>query len=401
MRSSFYLGAGLFLLEMLVYWHLNDGIDLGNLATFHVYLRDITLVCGFYFFFSRLGRISSRLGILVIPLMTLDLIGLISLVRGILEFGIQQAVNESRTDIGFLSALSWLCYMTVVLRPTPQAMRKLVIVGVCLVTAVELVNVIKYGIGSANDFITIEDGSVHTARPIMNVQALFLILSIPILLLTKNRDAKQKFTSLALSIFAFFAVVVSQQRSVLISGIIMVIFMLFFRKTRIFALAVTSTTAAAASIVLFGGESTSQIRATFLASASNQSTLIARSGSWAEYLDSFFNSDLLNQIIGSPYGSGWGRYDGGSGLWAEFNPHNWYIILILRFGAIGLLAMLAFYVMSFLANLKGSKEGWLKSLSLLGLLIYQNFYPAPWQLMWMTHLESSKIEPGATKDAPI
>jgi hypothetical protein len=383
---------------MLVYWHLNDGIDLGSVAGFHVYLRDIFLVSGFYFFFSRLGRISAYLGTMIFPLIGLELLGFISLVRGILEFGIQQAVNESRADIGVLSAISWLSYMTVILRPKPQAMRKLVIVGVFLVLTIELVNGIMYGIGSATEFITIEDGSTHTARPIMNVQALFLILSIPILLLVNNKNAKQKFTSFALSTLAFFGVVISQQRSVLISGFAMLTVMLFLRKTRAFAVSVISVIALAAAVILVGGESTSHLRRTFLASATDQSTLIARSGSWAEYLDTYFKTDLLNQIIGSPYGSGWGRYDGGSGLWAEFNPHNWYVILILRFGAIGLIAMLAFYVISLLAALRGSQDGWLKSLNLIGLLIYQNFYPAPWQLMAMTHLESSASKHAVAQD---
>jgi hypothetical protein len=389
MKSSFYLGISLFLIEIFVHWYLPAGIELGQVGPFSVYLADLILASGTLIFAQNFPRMANHLGARAYLLVTLYAIALIGLGRGTAIFGIQQAINEGREALLVLSAICWVSYVTVAIRPSTEGLRKTVLTGMIIVLVLGAINVSLYGLAGANEFVVLSDGFQQIKRPLMQVQAIFLVASVPILLYPNqlSRDAK-RFT-LLVAFASTAGVLISQQRSSIVACSIVLILMLFIARVRAFVVSIFLTIGAIVAVFLTTPRAFQSISNTFETSFTDQSTLNARSGSWQQYIDNFFHEDLLNQLIGVPFGNGWGRYDGGGALWVEFNPHNWYIILILRFGIIGLLAFLAFYFANLVKTVSSGEPALLRSLPQIGILVYQFFYASPWQVLPFAYVEAA------------
>lgn len=384
LRNSYLFGAFLFSLDLVLSWHIPNGLLLGSVGNTNFFLRDLLILASFLLFFTNLLSIDRRYPLPTKCFLVLLALTSLALARGMAAFGLQTSVNEARDNLGFLAIIAWSLYSVSAGKFSARAFNNFVALLACSLLLIEALNLALYGFGSASEFVLTNDGFSQTNRPIVSVQALALVMAVPVLLTSTLGSSKNARLHSFLASLALLGAIVAQHRSVWFALAASTAIMTLDKRTRKFALYWATAMGLGLSIIISGASlpGIESLRIKFLDSLTNQGTLFARTGSWNEYLSNYLNDkDLLNILFGSPYGTGWGRHDGGTGLWVEFNPHNWYVIVLLRFGAIGALVFMAFYFSVLRSAVKVFSVSSVPLTQWLGLLLYQGFYTAPWQAM--------------------
>jgi hypothetical protein len=390
LKNYFKLGLTLFFAGVFVYWWLPAGIAVSSVFGINVYLADLILICSILLFFRSFTSLRSDYPTVVRLTTLIAVILCLSLIRGIFTFGLELAVNEARLLLYPIGAIMWSIYASAKLNPK---FKDLTLTALCFAVAllvVELINIQLHGFGSASD-VRLTDGSLLNLRPLIHIQALTLLASASVLAMSALSNAKNRTLNSAVAAAALLGVVVSQQRSVLIAGLVSCSVLFFQRRTAIFSIVVASLGAVLLFFVPWAALTfvPKALRDSIADSSSNLYTFFAREGSWVQYLESFSKWDFFDQLFGKPFGSGWGRYDGVNGLWVEFNPHNWYVSLLLRTGIVGLFLFMLLYFRKIVEAIKLGSQGLGLTLIQFQHLAFQFFYPMPWQIVQVVGVQDS------------
>jgi hypothetical protein len=77
------------------------------------------------------------------------------------------------------------------------------------------------------------------------------------------------------------------------------------------------------------------------ATSTTDGTFVARVDGWKVLVGDWARSGPVGLAVGRPYGSGYERHQGSQwgGVLVTYSPHNYYVIVLLRTGLIGLLAL--------------------------------------------------------------
>jgi len=333
----------------------------------------------------------------------------LSLFRGVLAFGIQQSVNESRFFLYVLTSMMWAIFCSAKLKPSFSETVLLSRISVAGLVVLEGLNIFLHGFGGATEYIQIGQDGLANLRPLVSVQALSLLAASTVLTFNALGGKRNAILDWSLAFLGFVGIIFSQQRSVWVATLMTFLLLLFNKKT--FFLGVGLVLAAASVLFLVPLADLTVLPTPFrdqlVSSSSDLATYLARTGSWSQYLDSYYSYSWVDQLLGKPFGSGWGRYDGLNNLWVEFNPHNWYITILLRTGVVGLVLFAFHYLQKIWATYKKTAGHGSLLITQLQLMVFQNFYPAPWQISYpidygdSLEKKNNKVQAGADRAEPI
>lgn len=124
---------------------------------------------------------------------------------------------------------------------------------------------------------------------------------------------------------------------------------------------------------------TETIAQSAIAVTESQGTHTDRLGGWKVLLNDYVGYSPKEWMLGKPYGSGYERYSGGR--LKGYSPHNFYIQLLLRIGAVGLLLFLwaHFALRKRVQQLASRSADTTASTVLLALLLANLLYYIPYQ----------------------
>jgi O-antigen ligase len=105
-------------------------------------------------------------------------------------------------------------------------------------------------------------------------------------------------------------------------------------RAAILTMAAVGLSAGILTVVLFPN---SALVVGLLNSFSDQTTYEARLSSWPQLIESSVRSGDLSVWFGQSFGSGFVRREP-NGVVVSYSPHNWYLLLFLRVGLIGLVS---------------------------------------------------------------
>lgn len=394
LHKSFSSGFYLYFSLILIAWWFPDGLKITSLFGFTFYLSDAILVNSLILFFSNFSRIQKRYKLMSILTIIIFAEFGVSLARGALDFGVQQAVNESRIIVYAFGAICWSLFSSSIHKIDAHLVANVSRLGITALVLVETWNISQHGLGSASTNVQISDDLTLNLRPLVAIQA-FSLLAMATMLLTNylTTHYKNKIDVLLCSL-ASIGLVLSQQRSVWIATLITIFLFITAKVTRKLGLTLVSSIMLIFFLVPFLSVSVlpEAFRYQLLDSTTNITTYLARSGSWNQYLVSFSDWGASDQFFGKPFGSGWGRYDGLNNLWVEFNPHNWYIIILLRMGYLGLGSILIYYMAKITELIRYGENNFGLLLFQFQQLAFQNFYPTPWQAVQPYQLSRHSID---------
>ncbi|WIE72754.1 hypothetical protein [Curtobacterium sp. MCJR17_020] len=299
-----------------------------------------------------------------------------ALARGIEEYGLGAAVNESRAFLYVLGILFWG-----VTRPWPTgeiayAQKFFVVVqgvGLCVVATY---HVIRYGLGGTADFVLVNGELNQTGRPLVSGQALLLTLCAILALRVWHQGGQTRYLTLS-GLFVVF-VLISQQRTVWATAIVLALLLLARgpRSLRTKLVALVGVCLVGGVLVVAAQSSMSSVIDEFAGSASNTGTYSARLTSWLGLIAESVQEGPLTVLFGAPFGHGYARFEG-VGRWVVFAPHNWYVTVYLREGLLGLGAMLVIFLPRVVAGLRSHRDVFLECI-LVCFLLYGWTYSWQW-----------------------
>lgn len=114
------------------------------------------------------------------------------------------------------------------------------------------------------------------------------------------------------------------------------------------------------------------------ATSTTGGTFVARVEGWDELLKQWTSAGPRAWLIGNSYGSGFARESGGQEV--TYAPHNYLVQLLLRVGAIGLMAFLLFhwYLIKGAIRLASKPYAELTGFAMIGLIFSQILYYIPY-----------------------
>ena len=252
-----------------------------------------------------------------------------SFVRGALTVNLKSAVVEATDALLLVSLIVALVRSRLSKEDLLYFARTVIITNF---TAV-LVTSICSGLGSAGTFEYDLTGDLVTTRPIVAGQALCVFLSGLTLAIFQVRVARdQRY----LYPMAFVSVMLSQHRTVYVAAMasLFFFFIQFPRSRSVLVrnslpLLTLGLPATAALVMLLWPNLKAVVD-----SIGSQQTLNDRYFGWAQIVSGFRSLNISTQLVGIPFGSGWYRRSV-SGEIEVFQPHNYYVTVLVRFGWIG------------------------------------------------------------------
>lgn len=254
-----------------------------------------------------------------------------SLLRGIWIHGIGLAVNEARALLYLIVAIAWVLAQAQDPGFIVRIRRFVTWTGWGLV-AIAGYHISTRGLGSADEFLR-DDGAYLTSRPLVSSQACVLVLCGLHAIISRRR---------ALTGWAFVVVaVICQHRSVwvaLVVGLCVAVLMAAPRiRARVVAGVSVATVLGVALLTMgFAQGALNKL----MHSASSTGTLNDRTFGWVTLVNQMHALGWSAILTGQPMGSSYRRINA-FGAIEEYGPHNWYIIIYLRLGAIGVAVLAA------------------------------------------------------------
>ncbi|WP_295835776.1 hypothetical protein [uncultured Microbacterium sp.] len=354
----------------VIAWELPDSPSLVSIAGVQIKPEDfisITLLASALTSIRQMSRNLVRVG----PFLGLFVLCLaISLASGLMHYG-TQAFNEARSTIWLVAAVAWVLSRD--WSQSSASLPRLFLHCGSLLCAVAVIHVVVYGWGGADSFVTAATGVLQTGRPLVSGQALVLLCCGLSLILTSGAirvpDLLVGYVFVAVSILCM-------HRSIWVAAALGLLVVAVSLRGR--ALASTVLLAFYSGVVLMCLLASGALAAfgvTVSHALSSDGTLNAREGSWTELIDQSIQQGPQTVIFGASFGAGWGRVV--NGLFIDFNPHNWYVVLYLRIGLVGLLLAAGIIGYAFIRVLRVSRV----SLAVLtAICAYAWFYHLPWYI---------------------
>ena len=314
-------------------------------------------------------------------LLLLSMMLVISILRGIPEYGMGVTVNEARPWVWSVVAVVWFIRAGFLHKHQLHAVEIWIIVmgiGVCVVASI---HVLQYGLGSVSSGVVDSYGITAVGgRPITAAQAVLLPVAAVVCL--RRADAtKLRIYWVFVAVF-LGATLVTQHRTVWAAAAagLVAYFLLVegVQKLVLVWLAVFSVVGAVllSKLPMFSGLSQS-----LATSASDSNTYDGRRYDWSLLLTRNFSDGFLTVSWGEPFGAGWlrAREDG---LFITYPPHNWYVLVLLRVGIIGLVLGVGALISALLGGLQyWDRRRWTLFLPIcVVLLVYAWGYNVQWYL---------------------
>ncbi|WP_166788947.1 O-antigen ligase [Cryobacterium sp. TMB1-7] len=317
---------------VLLQWDFPVQLPVVTLGGNNIFFPDLVAIILTLVMLNNWRTLLRNLGWVTLPWALFALCISLGVVRGINEFGLGLAINEGRSLLLPLIATGWAMSIDWTDEKTRSVLiGPLQVVGWLLVVLAGY-HALRYGLGTASsNFIDI-DGVAQSGRVLMQNQA--LVLGIAALLALRQWDTTGDRRYLLTFVVFIGVVAVSQQRTVWSAvaaalGVLMLFGWPRLRRVLLLgAVVVVVTVLFAPSLPLV---------ADIMKSFSDQTTYDARLASWAQLISQSVASGPVAVWFGQPFGSGYVRLEP-NGLIATFSPHNWYLLLFLRTGLVGLIA---------------------------------------------------------------
>jgi hypothetical protein len=384
LSSSFKYGYLIYFFPVITIWNSPDGLNLATVAGVNIFLSDGISIAALILYMWNINELREKYRSITLVTNLIFAIFCVSLFRGMFTFGVQQSVNESRFFLYVLTSMMWAIFCSTKLKPAFHEMVLVSRITVVALLALEGLNIYLHGFGGASEYIqTGQDGLVNL-RPLVAIQALSLLAAISMLAFSALGAKKYMVADWSLAFLGLVGIIFSQQRSVWIATLATFCLFVLNKKTFFLGVGLVVTAAIVFFLIPFADLAflPHAFRDQLSSSSSDLATFLARTGSWSQYLNSYYSYSWIDQLFGKPFGSGWGRYDGLNNLWVEFNPHNWYVTILLRTGVIGLALFTVNYLQKIWVVFRNSNERRILFVAQIQLLVFQNFYPAPWQIVY-------------------
>jgi O-Antigen ligase len=331
------LGAAFMLAVTVMRAYLLEAVPALTVGGPRVELPDVAFCLVLVAAIARLTRVS-RFTSFQRCLVLLSVMLVLSLARGIMQFGIEPSVSEFRLHLYFLCGA--LYFSTFPLSATlndrvGKVWLMLSIPMILLVCIRWLNNFAGVDLGvPAEKF-----GADAAIRVIDGPYTFFLahtfMLTMPVWQMRDHQSKRIKRFSLLVLLF----VVLLNRRTVwltMIAGTVVLILRNPRIGQRILVMAAAAALVTAAVFTTFSRSATQE--EPLARSASNTGTLEWRIAGWSELVASW-EENPAHWLIGQPFGSGYGRRIEGTELSSP--PHNFYLETLLRTGMIGLCTIIA------------------------------------------------------------
>ncbi|MFG2022753.1 hypothetical protein [Streptomyces sp. NPDC048825] len=292
-----------------------------------------------------------------------------SIQRGVGVWGLPVAANDARVYFWQVFAAALYVATAPLHVGRARAVVRLWLVSAAAYAALSLVGWLNTGLHSVVDAATV-GGKVYDPRPVPARSALVLAQSAVLLLCpwgggssapastTENspgRDRRERRGwpdgdrgKILPALLCLVCVVLLQHRTIWATTIVMAVVWWALIPARAGQRLASSATAVVSLCVValafaagtFGGVG-SVLADSFAETQDANSTFSWRVLGWQELMDG--PKTLTEWLLGSPFGSGYDRWVGGVVI--SVSPHNYYLHVVLRLGAIGLLTLLTLYVL--------------------------------------------------------
>lgn len=358
--------VGLYLLSipLLALWEYPNSLLVASVLGSQIYLLDVLSIV---FICSAPLIIEKRRGSPIITTLWVALFAIFafSVCWGLTVYGTSAPIVEARQQLSFFAPAVW-CALVDWAPLKRSILRWMYATGWTLI-AVSVFHAAQYGIGDASSFVESATGE-QVGRVLVSVQALALMLFAWFSAVHGQMRRRWFFVAACAA-----AVVLSQQRTVWVVAIVVFSISLLVSQRRARTMTVVGLAGTVLALVTLTGAFSSL---DFLAeSAGNDSTYVARSYSWGQLINQAVDNGAQTVLTGAPYGSGFIRLEM-NGQIATFNPHNWYLTLFLRLGAIGLALFLAAIFFTLATQLRNRQWTWAIA-GTAGLLVYGWTYNLP------------------------
>lgn len=286
-----------------------------TIAIFRVLTRDV-------------GRFSSGLALALLFLYA------VHVTRGILDFGLQTGVSQSRDVLFFIAPLAYVA-------TSPKALdvriwRAVAVAGTAL-TVVAAFYMSSEGFRAVNDPIVVA-GVRTDPRPVIAASTLIILQSAVLYLVLQWPTPRASRWLAALSIAGIVAM---QHRTVWVAGAaaFAVGFAQWSRRTmprnQPLVFGATGVLILALPAALWGFLHTRALTTSAEVATSKNSTLLWRISGWKDLVGQ--HHTLSEVVFGEPSGASWARVIG-KGV-TDVSPHNFFVELFLRFGLPGVVAL--------------------------------------------------------------
>lgn len=254
------------------------------------------------------------------------LVACMSLMRGVHEFGLNVAANEARSIFQLIAATLWV-WGRMRLPGFEKSFRRWTILTGVALAADALYHIKLRGIGQVDQLITV-NGQLVTSRPLVSGQALAIGL-IGLCLLVRERRWSLRLLGVGFLGLAFLC----QHRSVWVSMVTALVMLVLVSRVRGRILALGFVVGVALTIVYATGALDPLLTKLHLALTSHGTAQDRVLGD-RTLVNEQDKLGWFIKLFGQPFGGGYIRYST-DGTIESFAPHNYFVLLYLRTGAIG------------------------------------------------------------------
>ncbi len=286
------------------------------------------------------------------------------IVRGVLDFGLQEAINASRSWIYFMAPL---VFAATAPKPWDRRVWQLIAsTGIALA----LISI---------PYLLIEGLATATTRPITAAGAL-VVLQAAILIPALGWRSREM--SMALAGVMIAVVVLVQHRTIWVTGLaVAAIGFVSWSRRRVrdaesLVFGATGLLFLALPVLVYAFLRTDALVKSAVEATSSRSTFTWRTTSWQELIAN--HNSLSELVTGGPSGESWARQI--EGLTATQSPHNMYVEMFLRFGLPGLVIFFALLVVVWKGRVGIARHVGLTSSAIVLLLTSQVLYGGAYQL---------------------
>jgi hypothetical protein len=376
--------------SLLTIWEFPNPPPLAAPFGLQIYLNDIMSSAMLIAALLNYRVLAGRLGRSVFAWGALGVAIAFSLARGVIEFGLAQSFNEARAVLWVYFAVSWALSVD---WSRLNRRRMLMTLGWAL-TAVAVFHGALYGVGNSASFVAVGDVA-QTGRILLGSPALALALCAVTLLLSSDR--RPSFVQFSGLLFGAVAIM-SQHRSVWVAAIVGLAALMLFNRglsSRLRAWGL-SFLAGIVFLMLIASGLLNELLDDLTSSATDSRTLDARTTSWAQLMQQFFDEGPFAVLFGLPFGWGFTRTEP-NGLTQTYSAHNWYVLLLLRVGVIGLIAWCVVVVRGILLSRRHGSTGFF---ALVAFPAFSFFYSDPWQIAPWLGLAFSSLGERSSAESP-
>lgn len=348
------LGVATVVVNIVVAWEFPVAAPVASILGTNIFAVDVISVLFVILAALNAGQIRRNLGNLTWLWFSLCILLVFSFIRGVLAFNLGTTTTEFRLFLYPIATITWAMSLAWTKELVNALIVKASVVTGILLSIVAAINIFRYGLGGASEYVDQGSDIVQTARPLVSGQALILLLCAIVCLQRwrANRRKAQFFVALL-----FLAVVVIvQQRTVWAVGLACLIVTILLgtwqARARI-ASVVGLTCAVIASVA--SQQSQNGFFEKILTAAGDTGTYEGRVTSWKNLIEESYSNGAHTILFGAPFGAGFGRFEG-IDRWVEFAPHNWYLTIYLRVGLVGLSAFLLFITIPLIACIQNKRN---------------------------------------------